>query len=221
MLTDVMLEKCKTAIDKHIEGLRRLNKMWLDPKVLFYDDNIEDYLERMKNEGAVVLAGPTSRDAIPDYLWRKDAHHYLRASGFEGFIIVPEFRGQSYLQNTFKDDFTSSEFVRHWERTGLRHSQYRMFWIPRNREQLLGLTTNRELGQWIAFAENDLEVSKRLFIGWPDGTPNMGSLEFEIHTSKVGDCRNDGEVNIKFCHYSGLKLMCDMVSDSYSEDFKL
>ncbi len=214
MLTDVMLQKISTAIKKHTHGLERLRNIWRDEKVLFYDDNISDYLERMKSEGAVFLAGPTSRDAIPDYLWRKDAHHFLRASGFDSFIIVPEFRGQSNLQNTFKHDFTSSSFVHDWERVGLRNSQYRLFWIPRNREQLLGLTTNRELGQWMALAESNKEISERLFIGWPSSATNMGSIDFEIKTSKIGH-----SMLSDITHYVGLEALCNNVSETYKKDF--
>ena len=213
MLTDTMKTKISSVIDLHANGLCRLKAMWEDERALFYDDKIGHSLDQLRRQGAVFLGGPTSRDAIPDYLWRKDAHHYLRTAGFDGFIIAPEFRGQSYLLNTFKDDFTSSDFVHKWERVGLRHSKYRVFWVPRNREQLLGLTTNRELGQWMAIAENDKRVSERLFIGWSDNAISMGSVEYEIGTSHVGHALLNGAN-----HYTSLEELCNNVANMQRQD---
>jgi len=73
--------------------------------------------------------------------WRPDAIEIFKIRNFEGNIIVPEF-----------DIPTVSDKYRYdipvWEFEGLRKSQVIMFWLPRTRE-LIGLTTNFELGYWI------------------------------------------------------------------------
>ena len=170
-------------IGRHREGLDRLEKMWKDPKVLFYGDSIP---KKRKSVCSIFLAGPTSRDAVPDYMWRKDAVHFLRVNGFTGLIFIPEPRGDSYLAERSEFDFTDSQVIYKWEHRGLKQATHRVFWIPRNKQQLLGLTTNREIGQWLGRAEYDQTISKSLFIGWPKNAVNMGSLAFELESSGVG-----------------------------------
>jgi len=219
MLTKEMKAKVRSAIALHAEGLKRLQAMWLDEKVLFYDDPLDKCFERLREKDAgnearaassVFLAGPTSRHAVPDYLWRKDAHYYLRKSGYTGYILVPEFRGQSYLQNTFKADFTNSEYVYEWERSLLRACEFRMFWIPRDDGQLLALTTNRELGQWLGIAEYDETIAGNLFVGWPKGTKHMGSIEFEMKSCKKPITWRS------FYSHSGSRIVFDTLSEMCS-----
>lgn len=195
------------VVDLHMEGLRRLRAMWLDTKVLFYEDEVPE-----KREDLIFLAGPTSRDGIPDYMWRKDAVHFLRLYGYEGRILVPELRGYSYLAERSKDDFTDTDTIIRWEHVALKNASHRVFWIPRNREQLLGLTTNREISQWMGRAESNESISESLFIGWPHDAVNMASMDFELQESRVG--RKKGG------HYTSLEALCKELA-SFFDDFDI
>lgn len=185
-------------VGRHREGLDRLENMWKDPKALFYGNKIPNV---KKGVSSVFLAGPTSRDAVPDYMWRKDAHHFLRTIGFTGLIFVPEPRGDSYLtKRSSSADFTEGDSIYAWEHRGLVKATHRVFWIPRNKQQLLGLTTNREIGQWMVRAQHNKKVSSTLFIGWPKEAVSMGSFAFELESSGVG--YKEGQ------HFSSLDTLC-------------
>jgi len=207
MTTSIDELKLSQTVAKHKEGLERLLAMWLDPNVLFYEDEIPE--KKMCNP-TVFLAGPTSRHGIPDYIWRKDAIHYLRHSGYWGKIIVPEPRGYSYLAGTAFNDFTDAEKIYQWERRGIHQSNDVVFWIPRNRQQLLGLTTNREVGQLMGRAEHDKELSEHLYIGWPEKADSMGSLNYELNQAKVG-VKKGG-------HFNSLEDLCRRLSRSWVGD---
>ena len=91
----------------------------------------------------IFLAGPTVRGNQTHLTsWRFEAVELFKANGFEGSLIIPEF-----------SDKTESDQVRYdlpqWEFSGLRQCDCIMFWIPRTKE-LIGLTTNYELGYWVA-----------------------------------------------------------------------
>jgi nucleoside 2-deoxyribosyltransferase len=91
----------------------------------------------------IFLAGPTVRGNQTHLTsWRIEAVKILKEKGFDGNVIIPEF-----------SDPTESDKYRYdlppWEFHGLRNSTVILFWIPRTRE-LIGLTTNYELGYWVA-----------------------------------------------------------------------
>jgi len=91
----------------------------------------------------VFLAGPTVRGNQPHLKsWRPDAVELFRKYAFDGNLIIPEFS-----VSTESDQYRYDLPV--WEFEGLRKCKIIMFWIPRTRE-LIGLTTNFELGYWIA-----------------------------------------------------------------------
>ncbi len=64
------------------------------------------------------------------------------AQGFNDVLIVPEFESKTESDKG-RDDIPL------WEFEGLKQANVIMFWIPRTRE-LIGLTTNYELGYWTA-----------------------------------------------------------------------
>lgn len=194
------------TIALHREGLERLLSMWLDPKVLFYEDPVPE----QETSSAIFLAGPTSRHGIPDYMWRKDAVHFLRRYGYSGKILVPEPRGYSYLAKERPDDFTDAQKIYQWEYAGLKRATHRVFWIPRNKEQLLGLTTNREIAQWMGRAENSKKISASLYIGWPDDAAKTGSLNFELQQSKVGIKKGE--------HFRSLEELCKELAAVFELD---
>jgi len=103
----------------------------------------------------VFLAGPTVRGNQPHLKsWRPDAINFFNAHGFNGNIIIPEF-SVSTTSDKYRYDLPV------WEFEGLRRSNVIMFWIPRTRE-LIGLTTNFEMGYWVARDRN------KVIYGRPD-----------------------------------------------------
>lgn len=201
--------KLSQTVAKHREGLDRLLAMWLDPDVLFYEDDIPE-----KNfdhpHPSVFLAGPTSRHGIPDYMWRKDAVHYLRSYGYWGKIYVPEPRGYSYLADERSDDFTNAHKIYWWENRGIRQATNVVVWIPRDKQQLLGLTTNREVGQLMGRAEFDKDLSDHLWIGWPKEAEHMGSLNYELSQAGVGAKKGE--------HFNSLEDLCKEIVDYQPTD---
>ena len=89
---------------------------------------------------SIFLAGPTPRpnqSHIPS--WRIEAIEEFKRQNFDGTLIIPEFEN--------KGEYSKDLPI--WEFYGLKYSDVIMFWIPRTTE-LLGLTTNQELGYWMA-----------------------------------------------------------------------
>lgn len=92
---------------------------------------------------SIFLAGPTVR-GFQTHLksWRPEAAALLKAKGFEGNVIIPEFECP-----TESDKYRFDVPV--WEFGGLQKSNVILFWLPRTKE-LIGFTTNYELGYWVA-----------------------------------------------------------------------
>ena len=90
---------------------------------------------------------------------------------------------------------------------GLEAANIRIFWIPRNNEQLQGRTTNLELSKWITKGSYDKEINASLFIGWPHGAINMTWIRTELEDNKLGYL--DGG------HYSRLAELCSAVATIY------
>lgn len=91
----------------------------------------------------IFLAGPTVRGNQPHLKsWRIEAVKVFEDKGFNGNLILPEF-----------PDISESDQARYdlpiWEFSCMRNSHVIMFWVPRTKE-LIGLTTNYELGFWTA-----------------------------------------------------------------------
>lgn len=207
MKSSIDVLKLSQTVTNHRIALERLLSMWLDPNVLFYEDEIP---EKKEGNPSVFLAGPTSRHGIPDYMWRKDAVHCLRSYGYCGKIYVPEPRGYSYLADERSDDFTSAEQIYYWENRGIHQAVDVVVWIPRDKQQLLGLTTNREVGQLMGRAENDPDLSSHLYIGWPDHAEHMGSLNYELKQSGVGAKKGE--------HFDSLQSLCREIAGARGID---
>lgn len=92
---------------------------------------------------SIFLAGCTVRGNQPHLKsWRDDAIEIFADWNFNGNLIIPEFPNKSE-SDQFRYDIPL------WEFEGLKRSHCIMFWIPRTKE-LIGLTTNHELGYWMA-----------------------------------------------------------------------
>lgn len=110
--------------------------------VLRYETPSEEF-KNYTDKPIIFLAGPTVRGNQPHLTsWRFAAIDEFRNQGFDGTLIVPEFT----------DKFESDQYrydIPEWEFAGLKIADCNLFWIPRTTE-LIGLTTNFELGYWIA-----------------------------------------------------------------------
>ena len=95
----------------------------------------------------IFLAGPTVRGHQQHLQpsWRFAAIDEFRAKGFLGSLIVPEFSDHAQSDKGRID-------LPIWEYAGLKLSDCILFWIPRTKE-LIGLTTNFELGYWMRWRE--------------------------------------------------------------------
>ncbi len=124
---------------------------------------------------SIFLAGPTVRGNQP-YLtsWRIEAIDLFTTSGYDGDLIVPEFR-------TTTESDKGKRWIPEWEHTGLKLCTVIMFWVPRTRE-LIGLTTNHELGYWMA-RDRD-----RIVYGRPD---NAYRIEYNDLMFAI-DCQERG-----------------------------
>ena len=95
------------------------------------------------NRQTIFLAGPTVRGHQPHLTsWRFEAAGLFIKYGFMGNIIIPEFTNRNESDKYRYD-------IPQWEFAGLQKCHAIMCWLPRTRE-LIGLTTNFELGYWVA-----------------------------------------------------------------------
>lgn len=93
----------------------------------------------------IFLAGPTVRGNQPHLRpsWRIAAVELFKQRQFPGTLILPEFTDPD-------ESDKGRDELPEWEFNGMRGADCIMFWIPRTRE-LIGLTTNFELGYWLRF----------------------------------------------------------------------
>lgn len=132
----------------------------------------------------IFLAGPTVRGHQQHLQpsWRFAAIDEFQARGFRGSLIVPEFSDQA-RSDKGKTDLPI------WEYAGLKLADCILFWVPRTRE-LIGLTTNFELGYWMRWRErlvygrpNDAYRVDYLDILWKKDHDEHGLGSREIHDS--------------------------------------
>lgn len=101
---------------------------------------------------SVFLAGPTPRsNAVQS--WRPEALRLLGEMNFDGVAFIPERRDGIY-HGDYSDQVE-------WEEKHMNMADCILFWIPRNSDTMLGLTTNNEWGR--------LEQSGRVVLGTPPG----------------------------------------------------
>ena len=90
----------------------------------------------------IFLAGPTVRGNQTHLTsWRFQAIEEFEKQGFTGSLIIPEF-------TSLTESDKGKDWIVYWENNGLSRADVIMFWLPRTRE-LIGLTTNFELGYWL------------------------------------------------------------------------
>lgn len=125
-------------------------------KEIRYDTPIGDF-HSFSDKPSIFLAGPTVRGHQPHLQpsWRFEAVEILKQIGFNGYVIIPEFKDLTLA------DKGQEDWIVPWENEGLSVSDAVLFWIPRTKE-LIGLTTNFEIGYWLG-----LEPHK-VFYGRPN-----------------------------------------------------
>ena len=113
----------------------------------------------------VFLAGCTVRGNQAHILpsWRVEACTLFGELGFKGNLILPEF-SQKHISDEHRYD------IPEWEFYGLSKCHIILFWIPRTKE-LIGLTTNYEIGYWTA------RDRKKLIYGRPDDAYRIKYLD--------------------------------------------
>ncbi len=154
-------------LSSYRDRLELLEQMWNDPRVQCYSDAQMPSEAELK-EGAVFIAGPTSRHQILEYNYRCEAVGHLREAGFAGFIYVPEPRGRGE-----RGDFTDRANIHHWESSRLcAPKTKKVFWVPRMADELLGLNTNLEFGIALGMLLSGSRID--LFVGWPESAERMG-----------------------------------------------
>lgn len=112
---------------------------------------------------SIFLVGPTPRRAeVPS--WRPDAIKTLEKLDYKGLVLVPERRDWTVRFN-YLDQIN-------WELAGLTHAEIIVCWVPRCMKDMPALTTNVEMGYWLA------KTPERVYYGRPDGTPHVGYLDW-------------------------------------------
>lgn len=114
---------------------------------------------------SIMLCGPTPRKS--DVLsWRPRAIEILQEIGFKGVVLVPERHDW-----TAKFDYLDQV---EWELEALKFASMIVFWVPRNMDNMVGLTTNVEFGYWLAKSPN------RVIYGRPSDAPHTRYLDYLI-----------------------------------------
>src|SRR5687768_3007367 len=101
----------------------------------FYDD----VLDAAPIPRSIFLAGPTAR-GVRRTAWRANALELLEKRGFEGSVVIPEFR-EGLFEDRVSDRFGSGESpvpnmrptshgILHWETTGIENATVVLFWMP-------------------------------------------------------------------------------------------
>lgn len=143
-------------------------------QLLRYENSLEEILSP-SNQPKIFLAGCTVRGNQQHLTsWRIEAVETFERLGFDGTLIIPEFTDRAASD-------LGKDWIVTWEFTGLKEADCILFWIPRTRE-LIGLTTNFELGYWIG-RERD-----KVIYGRPDDAYriNYPDLMWVLDSEDIG-----------------------------------
>ena len=95
-----------------------------------------------KNKKSIFLAGPTPR-VKHGRSWRPRMIIELESYKEDINIFVPEFKKTIVKEGVFEKDIQIE-----WEHEAMKQADIILFWIPRDNDSMLGLTTNDEFGYW-------------------------------------------------------------------------
>jgi 8-oxo-dGTP pyrophosphatase MutT (NUDIX family) len=124
----------------------------------------------------IFLAGPTPREEHVAS-WRPEALRFFREKGFDGHVIIPEWREKKLWSLDWQAQVD-------WEEEMLCRSDVILFWVPREMEHMPALTTNIEWGTWhrsgkcVLGAPPDAEHVRYMFdAAFKNSIPNSTDLE--------------------------------------------
>lgn len=153
--SDYDIAWCRKGIDKSGTAKNILRRKPSQMKVFTPEDNISEIRSK-----SIFLAGPTPRSADVKS-WRPEALDYLRRTGFDGDVLVPEVEG-----STVQLDYCNQV---KWELEGMGKCSVILFWVPRNTATMPAFTTNVEFGMYIK--------SNKIVYGRPDTAENIRYLD--------------------------------------------
>lgn len=147
---------------------------------------------------SIFLAGPTPRSPNVKS-WRPEALAILGSYDiyYEGIVLVPETP-----DGKFPDYAAQIE----WEHYCLDNCSKIVFWVPRNIENMLAMTTNIEFGTYMK--------SKRIVYGRPDGSPHTHYMDYCYKKFTGDDPFNDLE---KMFEATNCKLINDAENKKFYE----
>jgi len=159
-------------------------------KTLFYDDDLGD----APIARSIFLAGPTAR-GVPRTAWRAEALERLAASGFDGQVLLPEFRDglfDEHAPRVFGGKPSPAPGMRpvsfnilRWETTGIERSTVVLFWMPfviaaeDDPRSLPGFTTRAEVSRELA------RDPSRIVLGMPAGALSGAHIRYHAHHAGV------------------------------------
>lgn len=124
---------------------------------------------------SIFLAGPTPRS--PDIKsWRPEALSILRNLGFTGTICIPETEDGVWNADKYEEQIE-------WELQNLYNS-FRLFWIPRNMDNMPGMTTNVEFGLFHSY-HTPYSHREMACLGYPKDVPHIKYLDYLARKSKL------------------------------------
>ena len=127
----------------------------------------------IEDSPSIFLAGPTHRDRDSDISrsWRTEAINLFSIARFNGTLYIPEFD-----HNGKSSDWMYSRQV-DWESKALTSATVILFWIPRDKDNLPGFTTNIEFGEWLN--------SNKIVVGFPKEAYAVKYIEERCSRSKI------------------------------------
>lgn len=161
---------------RHLDLLRL---MWEDSLVLCYNDRDMPKDGEGTHFKTIFLAGPTSRNQNLESEWRSIAVSMLRDYGFNGYIYVPEPRGQER-----EGDFDSG-FVNNWKTSRSMSASLIIFWMPRNVADLTDVDARFELDFSLGRRISNNHDTQELFIGFDDDTIQMDPVSHYVKMTGV------------------------------------
>lgn len=142
-------------------------------------------LEGLKWPKSVMLCGPTPRSSDVKS-WRPDAIQLFEKAGFDGTLLIPEHKNGEIVDYDNQIE---------WEHTCLVYAACVMFWVPRNLENMIALTTNIEFGMCCGLFYDfstivygrpvDAPKCRYLDALWRKRSPNWGPAETLEETVKA------------------------------------
>lgn len=121
--------------------------------------------ESLSSKSSIFLAGPTRRGSYFEASWRYEACDILNKLSYKGVVYIPEYPKDCPWNDT------NIEKQTRWEWEALENASCICFWIPRDHDDLIGLTTNVEFGRYITMKPDSV------VLGYPKEAFRMRYLD--------------------------------------------